>query len=357
MPDAKIIPENWRWLLEVSIGIAIVVIVSLFLRKIVSAIKKRTKPDHGIWRKKIHKILHMPLQVAVWGFGIAYAFDVIGTHFGLEELAKYARPLKVAFIVACFGWIALRWVNEVFKHLAQKSEKLGLAPSTIYALSKLSSFVIIILVFLVIFPIFGINILPLLAFGGIGVAGLAFAAQDFIANFFGGITLHFTGMFAIGDEIEIPSKEKFEGGIVKEIGWYVTVVEDFYRRPVFFPNSLFSKTHVINCARRTHRRVKETITIGYDSLPDVEKIVEELDSVVASHPEVDEKQSFSITLNKFGQYGLDIYLYFLIHRMGYIKFLQVKQEILVSIETVIRKYNAEFVYPTTNVNLFQHPPK
>lgn len=346
-------PEKWAWLVEVAILLGVIFIVSLALRKIFLIIRKKTAKTEKIWQKKIHKIVHLPIQVALWVFGIAFAIDIVLTHYGIDAIsAKYVRPLKGASIAAGITWIFLRWVKEVFQSLARKSQKLGVEPGTVYALSKLSSFVISILGLLIIFSIFGFNIVPLLTFGGIGVAGVAIAAQDMIANFFGGAMLHFTRTFSIGDYVVIPSKENFQG-YVKEIGWYISVFEDTDRRPVYFPNALFSKAHVINETRRIHRRVKGTVSLRYDDLPKIQTIVDELRDRIASHPEVDETQSFSIQFSDYGTYGIDIYYYFLTTAVNLIRYLAFKQEILLMINEVVEKHGAEFCYPTQNILLTQ----
>ncbi|NGX39110.1 MAG: Low conductance mechanosensitive channel YnaI [Chlamydiae bacterium] len=348
-------PSDWMWLIEMAIGLVVIVLLSIVFKKAATLIHKKTAHKGKGWKRTIDKIVHTPLQIALWGFGIAYVIDIASTHFGLEVVTKYIRPTKTAFVVACFGWIILRWIKEAFKHLARKSEKLGIAPGTVYTMNKLVSFVFSILMGLIIFQIFGMNIGPLLAIGGIGVAGLAYAGKDIFANFFGGAMLHFTRTFSIGDEIVIPSKNNFEGE-VRDIGWYTTMVEDYYRRPVYFPNALFSHEQVINESRRSHRRIKETFSIRYDDSPNLEKIIDEVKQKVGAHPDVDNTQSFSITFSKFGDYGLDFFMYLLVHKMGYIKFLRVKQEILFIVQDVVQKYGAEFCYPTTNVNLIQTPP-
>lgn len=355
MEPEKFISEQW-WLIEIAIGLAIIIILSFVLRKMIKVVKKKVSTKEGFWKKRIHRIIHMPLQVAIWGFGIAYAADVIVTHFGWAGFAKYTSPLKGAFVVACLGWLVLRWIKDVFFHLSQKSQQYGVSPGTFFAISKLCSVLVVLITTMIILQVFGIGIAPLLAFGGIGVAGLAFAAKDIIANFFGGAMLHFTGIISIGDEVVIPSHTNFQG-VVKDIGWYITRFEDYYRRPVYFPNSTFANSQVINESRRSHRRIKETITIDYASQPNLEKIIEELKEKVGAHPEVDSSQSFSISFFQYGDSGLQIFIYLLVNKMGYIKFLHTKQEILLLIEEVVRKFGAEFTYPTSNVNLTQVPPK
>ena len=352
MSETEMIPKDWMWLVELAVGVAIVIALSLLLKRIAIYFKSAKQSHEKLWKRQLHKIAHLPLQLAVWGFGVAYIVDVIATEFGLEEVAKYARPLKGAFIIACIGWIVLRWIREGFSHLAKKSEKLGVSTNTIAALNKLSTVVVSILVLIFIFQIFGLNVGPLLTFGGVGVAGVAFAAKDMVSNFFGGAMLHITRIFTIGDEIVIPSKDDFQG-IVKEIGWYTTMVLDYYKRPVYFPNALFSTVHVINESRRTHRRIKETISLRYEDLPKVETIIKGMEEKLSAHVDVDEMESFSITLFHYGPVGIDIYLYFLVHRMPLIKFLKTKQELFLIIKEVVEENGAEFAFPTTNVNLFQ----
>jgi len=354
MPDEvkQIIPADWMWLVEIAIGVILIFALSLIFNKLLKSIDRRHRQKGKEWARNIKKISHLPIQIAIWGFGITYIVDVLVTHAGLDAISRFVHPIKPAFIVGCFGWMALRWNHYAFIRLAKKSEKLGVAPSVIYALSKLSSFVLLILTLLIIFQVVGIGIGPLLAFGGIGVAGIAFAAKDMMANFFGGAMLHFTRIFSIGDEVVIPSKDNFNGE-VKEIGWYTTKIEDYYRRPVYFPNALFSQVHVINESRRTHRRIKETVTIRYEDMPKLEKIIEELREKIGGHPDVDDSQSFSITFNKLGDFGLDIYAYILVYRMGYIKFMRVRHELLMIYQEVVGKHGAEFAFPTTEVHLKQ----
>lgn len=354
MEPKEVISNNW-WVIEIAIGLGLALILSFIFHRIVKKIRSKITKNTPFWSKRVHRIIHVPLQVAIWGVGIDYAVDVLANHFKLESLSQYTGEVMAAFIVACIGWILLRWVREVFRHLAEKAHLLGVAAGTLIAVSKLCSFIVIIIIGMIILQIFDIGIAPLIAFGGIGAAGVAFAAKDIIANFFGGIMLHVTRIFSIEDEVVIPSHSNFMG-IVKEIGWYTTVIEDYFRRPVYFPNATFTSAYVINESRRTHRRIKESIILDYSALPNIEKIVEDFNREVGNHPDVDNSQSFSIQFASFGQNGLEVFIYILVNKVSYIKFLRVKQEVYLIMKRIVDEYGATFTYPTTNVNLAQVPP-
>lgn len=344
------LPEGSLWMLEMAIGILGVIILSFLAKKMLQMInKKKTKKNLG---SKLYMGIYTPLQVAIWGFAIAYSFEVIALHFNLVAVAKYVHPLKTVFIVICFSWIVLRANKHAFEYLAAGSENLGISLSTVLALKKLAIVILSILIGMILFQVLGLNITPLLTVGGIGMAGIAFAAQDVVANFFGGVMLHFTRIFSIGDYIVIPAQNNFEGR-VKEIGWYITTMEDPLRRVVYFPNALFSKSQVINDSRRTHRRIEETVVIRQCDVEHLSEIVETLKEKIKAHPDIDSSDAFMVALSKIGINGLEIYLSLLVRKMGLTQFMQVKQEVLQIVEEVVSQHKAEFANPTTNVFLTQ----
>lgn len=339
----------WNSFTLIAIILGITFFISLLFRKFLAFSEKKSAKKRNISKRKIYKIIHLPLQIAIWGFGIFYVLEVVSSYFNIIKLTRYIHLLKIGFFSFSIVWIVLRWIQVVFDSLSKKFQSLGVNPGTIYALRKLALFTTSILGSIIVFGILEFDILPLLTFGGIGVAGLAFAAQDVIGNFFGGIMLHFTQVFSIGDMIVIPSKDNFEG-VVKEIGWYTTVVEDYSRRLVYFPNALFSKSRVVNQSRSTHRRIKGTITVRYDDLPNIELIVNDLQNRIRVHPDIDEAESFSIQLSNYGQYGVDIFYYLLSKNVNYLDYLKTRQQIFLIMNEVLEKHDAEFCYPTHTVN-------
>lgn len=345
-------PEIFSWWTQIGICLGIALVLSFIIFRISSYMIGYSERHHKRWPRKAATIIRAPLITAIFGVSLLYIIEVLDRHFDLTDVTHLLAPIRLTFIIFCFTWIILRWNRTAFKELSKKSEQIGVKHGTIHALGKLSAFIIFILALLMVFQIFNLNTVPLLTFGGIGAAGLAFAAQDIIGNFFGGAMLHFTQNFSIGDEVVIPSNNNFEG-TVKEIGWYVTLIEDYYRRPVYFPNALFSKTHIINESRRTHRRIKESVHIRHDALPQIEAIIHEMREKIAAHPNVDASQSYSISFLRFSDYGLEIGLYFLTYKMGYAQFMQVRQELYLTIAQIFKKYDAEIAFPARDINLIK----
>ena len=104
----------------------------------------------------------------------------------------------------------------------------------------------------------------------IGIA-VGFAAKDLLANFFGGLMVYLDRPFAIGDWIRSPDREI--EGTVEEIGWRVTCIRTFDKRPIYVPNSVFTQVTVENPSRMLNRRIYETIGVRYDDAAKVRDII------------------------------------------------------------------------------------
>ena len=99
----------------------------------------------------------------------------------------------------------------------------------------------------------GYSISGVLAFGGIGGIAVGFAAKDLLANFFGGLMIYLDRPFSVGDWIRSPDKNI--EGTVEEIGWRLTRIRTFDKRPLYVPNSTFTQISVENPSRMLNRRI------------------------------------------------------------------------------------------------------
>lgn len=329
------------WLIEICFGTFLVSSLSFVLAK--------------LRRKHFLINIHLPLQVGIWGVGISLCLDILTNHYGFNRLGVYIHHLSLAFVIFCLCWMALRYLRVAFGNLEKRANALGLAPGTLQGLRKLSSFIVVILCLMIMFQIFGLSVLPLLAFGGIGMAGVAFAAQDIVANFFGGVMLHFTRPFTIGELVELPEQNNFQGR-VEEIGWYNTSIRDSDRRAVFFPNALFTKMNIVNLSRRTHTRILETLHLRYEDLPKIATIVESLRETLFMDPRIDNEQPINIGFSSFGEHSIEVLIDVLTPVTNPAEFVKVKQGILLLASDEIEKHEAQ-ILPMSHFVNYSHATK
>ena len=139
----------------------------------------------------------------------------------------------------------------------------------------------LILVILTVMQLFDYSVSGLLAFGGIGGIAVGFAAKDLLANFFGGLMIYLDRPFSVGDWIRSPDKEI--EGTVEDIGWRLTRIRTFDKRPLYIPNSIFASISVENPSRMSNRRIYEKIGIRYDDMSKMNTIVTEVKLMLQKH--------------------------------------------------------------------------
>ena len=159
--------------------------------------------------------------------------------------------------------------------------------------------------------------------------------------------IYATHPFAKGDWILIP--ERNIEGVVEEIGWYMTLIKGQDKRPLYVPNSVFSRTVVINPSRMSHRQIKETIGLRYADLPRLKEVMADIKIMLQHHPDIDRHHAIIVNFDSFGSYSLD----FLISAYSLVldneAFAKVKDEILFKIAEIVSKHGAEIAFPSSCV--------
>lgn len=185
----------------------------------------------------------------------------------------------------------------------------------------------------------------MLAFGGVGGIAVGFAAKDLLANFFGGLTIYMDRPFVVGDWVRSPDKNI--EGTVEHIGWRLTRIRTFDKRPLYVPNATFSTISLENPSRMTHRRISETLGVRYSDIAQVRSIVESVRQMLIEHPEIDDTQTLIVNLNQFSESSVDLMVYTFTKTTVWVKFHEVKQDVLLRIADIVEQHDAKLALPTT----------
>jgi len=197
----------------------------------------------------------------------------------------------------------------------------------------------------------GYSISGVLAFGGIGGIAIGFAARDLLANFFGGLTIYMDRPFDVGDWIRSPDRE-IEGSVEK-IGWRLTTIRTFDKRPLYIPNSVFTNIAVENPQRMTNRRIKETIGIRYDDASKMREIISDVKKMLQEHDDIDNNQTLIVNFNEFAASSLNFFIYTFTKTVNWIEFHKVKQDVMLKVIDIIESHGAECAFPTTTMHIPQ----
>ena len=329
----KGVAQGSVWIFEILLGIGILGVVNWSLNRFIKFISKRYSKHSYDWRGKLSYILYTPLNVFILLLTLAYSIDILGNRFGFAAALNYLSPFRSAAIVGCAAWILLRLKAQWHRSWVASSQqgKRAIDPGTAHVLGRISSSIIGVVATLVVLQILGLDIKPLIVFGGVGAAAIGFASRDVIANFFGGLMLHITRPLSVGEEISI--KEKGITGVVEDIGWYFSVIRDEEKRPIYVPNSIFSKLLVTNISRRSHQKFEQTFIVDLKHEDDMESLIASLKEKVASHSEVDTQLPVLVFSDQKKGDATSLIVRFYCLETRPVEFLDIKQKFVRMIQT------------------------
>ena len=343
------------WGLEVFVVVTATLIVRYLAMRVLKVLSRHLQKTQNVWDDALLEAAHKPLSYFILIFGVVWIIEISDGYFQTElfspENLDLARQLAFIILIAVFliRFISLAEARVLIKLKNDKSsDQTSLDPTTLLALAKLLRLSIVISAVLVALPTVGIEITALLAFGGVGGLAVGFAAQDLLSNFFGGLMIYLDRPFTIGDWIRSPDREI--EGTVESIGWRLTVVRTFDKRPLYIPNSVFTTLTVENPSRMSNRRIKETIGIRYQDASKMGDIVAEVKSMLEQHDEIDTNQTLIVNFNAYSSSSLDFFIYTFTKTTNWIRYHEIKQDVMLRIIQIVHSHEADFAFPTTTVD-------
>lgn len=345
----RIAGSAYVWWLQVFAIVLAALILGYVLNKIILLLQKRAKTTRSVWDDALLEACRKPLVWMVWIVGINFAADIVARLLESPwgELVEPINRLAVVFLLALFLVNLVQRAERNLTHSEYVAEPMD--PTTVHAIGKLVRIAVVITATLIALQTMGYSVSGVLAFGGIGGLALGFAAKDLLANFFGGLTIYMDRPFAVGEWIRSPDKEI--EGTVEDIGWRLTRIRTFDKRPLYIPNAVFTNIAVENPSRMWNRRVRETIGVRYQDVAQMRPIVAQVKAMLETHADIDTRQILMVNFNQFGPSSLDFFIYAFTRTTDWREFHQIKQDILLKIADIIAAHGAEIAFPTSTVYL------
>lgn len=345
--------QVYSWALQGLLILLFTGIVGFMVNALLARIVRRLGQGHPRWSELMLDGVRRPLSVLVWVVGITLSLQIAAKALDDITLDAAEHFRSVAYILL-IAWALIRLVTRIEARLVQgDAGKPGMDRTTADAIAKLIRLSVLVMSGLALLQNLGVSISGILAFGGVGGLAVGFAAKDLLANFFGGLMIYMDRPFKVGDWIRSPDKEI--EGTVEEIGWRLTRIRTFDKRPLYVPNSTFANIAVENPSRMTNRRIYETIGVRYDDAAQVESIVAGIKLMLEQHADIDQTQTMIVNLNRFGPSSLDILIYTFTKTTVWVEFHEIKQDVLLKIMEVITSHGAEVAFPTQTLHLASTP--
>ncbi len=340
-----------HWVLQVFMVILVALTIDLIQRIILNRLHSRAESrTKNLWDDAILRAIRRPLSLLIWVSGIAFSAK-IAQHEAPAVIFDAIDPIRDIGVISAITWFLILLSKEGQQAYieGQRRRREEIDESMVDSINRLLRSSILITSALVMMQTLGYSISGVLAFGGLSGVVVGFAAKDLLANLFGGLMIHLDRPFAVGDWIRSPDQDI--EGTVEQIGWRLTKVRTFDKRPLYIPNATFSNISVENPQRMTHRRIKETIGIRYEDAGRMATITERVHTMLKNHPEIDSSQTLIVNFNAFAPSSLDFFIYTFTKTTNWVRFHEIKEDVLLRIVEIIEAEGAEIAFPTSTLHI------
>lgn len=330
--------------LQLFLVVLAVVVANFFLRRTMARLEEHSRSTVVEWDFPLLSAARKPLSVLAWIIGLSFAARIVEAKTE-SVLLEVVEPLRTVGVIGCIAWFLVRFIGNFQDSIIEKRHRRGesIDRTTVDAIGKLLRVSVIITSVLVGLQSLGFSVSGVLAFGGIGGIAVGFAAKDLLANFFGGLMVYLDRPFVVGDWVRSPDKEI--EGTVEEIGWRLTRIRTFDKRPLYVPNAVFAQITVENPSRMSNRRINEVIGLRYVDIDKIAAIVGEIKAMLQAHEEIDQSQTLIVNLLQFGPSSLDIMIYTFTKTTAWVHFHEIKQDVMLKIAAIVAAQGAEIALP------------
>ncbi len=339
----------WFFLVITILGLTAV--IDVIQRRILIFTGNRLEARERIWSFSVVDAAKSPVSFFIWVTGTVLALTTLITQVGVYiELVGFINNFKSTILTLSVAWFVIRLVQRLEFHLKEfAKEDDRLDEVTVEALAKIIKLLAVILTVLFFLSSFGVSLTGLMAFGGVGGIAIGFAAKDLLGNVFGGLMLYMDKPFMVGDWIRSPDKEI--EGTVEKIGWRITTVRTFDKRPLYVPNGIFANISIENPSRMFNRRIKEDMGIRYADVNKMREIIEGVKEMLRNHPDIDTSQTMIVNFNHYKASSLEFFIYTFTKTTDWVLFHEIKQDVLIKISEIVEAHGAEMAFPTRTLHI------
>jgi len=252
---------------------------------------------------QILEILHRPLFITVFLFGLWLAVEILQVHSTLETYLERTLLTAIVFIWVLFS---IQVSHLFLTRLGRYEGKVSVVqPRTLPLFENTAKLLIICGAIYAVFLVWDVNIAALL--GTLGVAGIAvgFAAKDSIANLISGILILADAPYKLGDFVVLDSGER---GQVTHIGLRSTRILTRDDKEITVPNALIGNDRIVNESggRWEKHRIRVKVGVAYGS--DIDRVREVLLAVASEQPEILASPEPRVRFRRFGESSLEFEL-------------------------------------------------
>ena len=301
----------WQWfglLLTLFVGGMITYFVFRWTRPRLSDAEK---PDEEAtvsrwsWPKLVFPV--------VWMLATLLAEHFVDEQINITgEVLKFTKTFLRTVVFIASGWTIVVIGNGIAEMVIASKRLFArtIDANLVRLISRLITLVLLCVLLWNTSDYLGMSFTAVFASAGIVGLGVALAARETLANFFGGVSIFMDRPFKSGDYIVLDSGER---GQVVEVGLRSTLMLTRDDIQISIPNSLMTNTKVIN-ESAPHPRYRVRIKVGVAYGTDVDRVEETLLTLAGNNNLVAFVPEPRVRFRNFGDSALEFELLCWAHR-------------------------------------------
>ncbi len=349
--------ENTLWQYT---SMVLIILAGIIFKKFVSRFSTRllfrlfSKHTQEVTAERFHDLMHKPVELTIMLLFVFVAFTQVSfpeqwdmapkSSFGVNMILfrGYFIILYISII-----WIFMRmgdFMGLVMISRAAKSDDKYSGQIIPFFVDFIKIIIVIFGAFFILGAIFSVNVGTLVAGLGIGGLAIALAAKETLENLMGSFTIFLDKPFVQGDLVRVAGIT----GEVEKVGFRSTRIRTLEKSFVTLPNKKMIDSELDNLSMRTFRRANFMVGVTYSTTQEqLKAIVKAIQTYIDNHPNTN--QEGKVRFHEFGPSSLDIMVLFFVDTMDWTTYLDVKEEVLYEIISIVKSNGAEFAYPSTSV--------
>lgn len=271
--------------------------------------------------------------------GIKEIFEY--TLIDTEKLTITVAGILLALLILVFVKFVIWLIKKGFNRTVKSK---AIDRSKAYTIFQLIKYLLWIIAVFMILDTLGIRLTFLLAGSAALLVGIGLGLQQVFKDIISGFFLLFEGNLKVGDVVELEG----EVGIVKNIGFRTTKIENRDNIIMIIPNSTFIGENVINWSH-IEQKTRFSVDVGVAYGTDVELVKKVLMECAYEHQEVTDYPKPFVRFLDFGNSSLVFQLYFWTDNAFRVE--NIKSDLRFAINSIFKKNGITIPFPQRDVHI------
>jgi small-conductance mechanosensitive channel len=349
-----VLPESVSVLLENSatgeaaivLGVFLVSIIAfrIFKYSVVTTIKRLSRKT----KTELDDLIVDAVEAVHWPFYILLAV-YIALHF--THVPAYAGTAVYFLLLAAATYYIVIGIGKFIDYskrqlISRREREIGKSDTTlINTMARIVRAVVWLLAALFFLSNLGYDISTFIAGLGIGGIAIAFALQNVLGDIFASFSIYFDKPFRHGDFIIVGD----DMGVVKKIGIKSTRIQTLRGEELVVSNKELTETRIHNYKKMQKRRIAFAFGVTYETPTAKMKKIPSIVTRIMSGIELATLDR--VHFKNFGDFSLNYEVVYYLASNNYNKYMDVQQQINLSLKAAFEKEKIGFAYPTQTIML------